>query len=45
MLANAGIASYGEALEHTDATWREFVDINMTGVWHTVRTAVPLIIE
>jgi NAD(P)-dependent dehydrogenase (short-subunit alcohol dehydrogenase family) len=45
VLANAGIASHGGALELTDATWREVVDINMTGVWHAVRAAVPLIIE
>jgi (+)-trans-carveol dehydrogenase len=45
ILANAGIASYGGALELSDEVWREVVDINMTGVWHTVRAATPLIIE
>jgi (+)-trans-carveol dehydrogenase len=45
VLANAGIASYGGALELTDEVWREVVDINMTGVWHTVRAATPLVIE
>jgi SDR family mycofactocin-dependent oxidoreductase len=43
--ANAGIASYGGALDIEPDTFREVVDINMTGVWQTVRAAVPLIIE
>jgi SDR family mycofactocin-dependent oxidoreductase len=45
VLANAGIASYGGALELTEETWREVVDINMTGVWHTVRATTPLMID
>lgn len=43
--ANAGIASYGGALDITPELFREVVDINMTGVWQTVRAAVPLMIE
>ena len=43
--ANAGIASYGGALDLTEEVWREVVDINMMGVWQTVRAAVPLMIE
>ena len=43
--ANAGIASYGGALDVTEEKWQEVVDINMTGVWHTVRATVPLMIE
>ncbi len=43
--ANAGIASYGGALDVTEEKWREVIDINMTGVWHTVRATVPLMIE
>lgn len=45
VLANAGIASYGGALELSDEIWQEVVDINMTGVWHTVRAAAPLMVE
>jgi SDR family mycofactocin-dependent oxidoreductase len=43
--ANAGIASYGGALDISEETWREVVDINMTGVWQTVRATVPLMID
>jgi (+)-trans-carveol dehydrogenase len=45
VVANAGIASYGTALELSDESWREVIDINLIGVWHTVRAAVPLVIE
>jgi (+)-trans-carveol dehydrogenase len=43
--ANAGIAAYGGALDIAEEDFREVVDINLTGVWQTVRTAVPLMIE
>jgi (+)-trans-carveol dehydrogenase len=43
--ANAGIASYGGALEISEDVFREVVEINMIGVWQTVRATVPLIIE
>lgn len=43
--ANAAIASYGGALEIDEATWREVIDINLTGVWNTVRATVPLMID
>jgi (+)-trans-carveol dehydrogenase len=45
VIANAGIASYGMALELSDETWREVIDINLIGVWQTIRAAVPLMIE
>ncbi len=45
IVANAGIASYGGALELDPDTWREVVDVNMTGVWQTVRAATPLMID
>ncbi len=43
--ANAGIASYGAALDLTAEVWGEVLDINLTGVWQTVRATVPLMIE
>jgi (+)-trans-carveol dehydrogenase len=45
VIANAAIASYGMSLELSDETWHELIDINLIGVWHTVRAAVPLVIE
>jgi (+)-trans-carveol dehydrogenase len=39
--ANAGIFSYG-TLEGLDETaWRDMIDVNLTGVWHTVKAAIP----
>ena len=38
---NAGIAGFGRADELTDQEWGDMIDINLTGVWHTVRAAIP----
>jgi SDR family mycofactocin-dependent oxidoreductase len=39
--ANAGIASFGQAAELDETTWQDVIDINLTGVWHTCKAAVP----
>jgi len=44
-VANAGIASYGSVLAVDPATFRRVVDINVNGVFHTVRAALPSLIE
>ena len=41
MVANAGIAGFAPVEELTDDTWDDMIDINLTGVWKTVRAAVP----
>ena len=41
--ANAGIVSYGETVDMPLQTWHDMIDINLTGVWHTCRAAIPLI--
>jgi SDR family mycofactocin-dependent oxidoreductase len=44
--ANAGIASVGAStVEFTEQSWADMIDINLTGVWHTVKAAVPHMIE
>ena len=45
VVANAGIASYGSVLNVDPATFRRVIDININGVFHTVRAALPSIIE
>ena len=45
MLANAGIASYGSVLNVDPATFRRVIDVNVNGVFHTVRAALPSVIE
>jgi SDR family mycofactocin-dependent oxidoreductase len=39
--ANAGIASFGRADELPEQTWQDVVDINLTGVWHAAKAAIP----
>lgn len=45
VVANAGIASYGRAWELDEATWQDMLDVNLTGVWHTAKAAIPHLIE
>jgi len=43
--ANAGIASFAPAWELTEEAWQEMIDVNLTGVWKTVKATVPTLIE
>jgi (+)-trans-carveol dehydrogenase len=44
VIANAGIFAAGKFWEIEPEAWREMIDINLTGVWHTVRAAArPMI--
>lgn len=43
--ANAGIASFAPAWELTEDVWQDVIDINLTGVWKTVRATVPTMLE
>lgn len=45
VVANAGIASYGSVLGVDPATFRRVLDINILGVFHTVRAALPALFE
>lgn len=46
VVANAGIGSSGAVLhEMTPSRWQDTIDINLTGVWHTVKASVPHLIE
>jgi (+)-trans-carveol dehydrogenase len=39
--ANAGISSVGRADELSEQTWRDMIDTNLTGVWHTAKATIP----
>ena len=41
VVANAGICTYGRLAEMEEQVWHEMLDINLTGVWHTVQAAIP----
>jgi (+)-trans-carveol dehydrogenase len=45
VVANAGIVSYGLAQDLEEQSWRDMLDVNLTGVWHTARAAIPHLIE
>lgn len=45
VMANAGIATYGSVLQVDPAAFRRLLDINVLGVFHTVRAALPSVLE
>ena len=42
LVANAGVVSTGPLEQVTDEIWRQLVDTNLTGVFHTLRAAIPV---
>jgi SDR family mycofactocin-dependent oxidoreductase len=42
LVANAGVVSTGPLDEVTDEIWQQLVDTNLTGVFHTLRAALPV---
>lgn len=45
VLANAGIASYGSVLAVDPAVFRRVLDVNVLGVFHTVRATLPAVLQ
>jgi NAD(P)-dependent dehydrogenase (short-subunit alcohol dehydrogenase family) len=45
VVANAGIASYGTVLQVDPEAVKRVLDVNLLGVFHTVRAALPSVIE
>jgi SDR family mycofactocin-dependent oxidoreductase len=43
--ANAGVLNMAPAWEITELQWATIIDVNLTGVWHTVRATVDLLRE
>jgi SDR family mycofactocin-dependent oxidoreductase len=44
--ANAGIGNGGQTLHKTrEDDWRDMIDVNLSGVWKTVKTGVPHLIS
>lgn len=42
VVANAGIVSTGPLEDVSDQVWHQLVDTNLTGVFHTLRAAIPI---
>jgi SDR family mycofactocin-dependent oxidoreductase len=45
VVANAGLSAYRLFPQLTEAEWRTTMDVNLTGVFRTVKAAVPSMIE
>ena len=45
VVANAGIFTTAPVHELSEEQWNTMIDINLTGVWKTVKATVPLLIE
>jgi SDR family mycofactocin-dependent oxidoreductase len=46
IVANAGIGNGGETLDKTSETdWQDMIDVNLSGVWKTVKAGVPHLIS
>ncbi|SNS13158.1 (+)-trans-carveol dehydrogenase [Geodermatophilus saharensis] len=44
VLANAGISTPAPTLEMDEETWQTMIDVNLTGVWKTLRASVPHVV-
>ncbi|OBJ01241.1 mycofactocin-coupled SDR family oxidoreductase [Mycobacterium sp. 1465703.0] len=45
IVANAGIGTFGNKLHKIrENIWQDMIDVNLSGVWHTVKAGVPHII-
>jgi (+)-trans-carveol dehydrogenase len=42
--ANAGIFSMGTAADLPEQAWQDMIDVNLTGVWHAAKAAIPHLI-
>lgn len=45
VVANAGVLNWGRLWEISASQWQETLDTNLTGVWNTIKAAVPAMIE
>jgi SDR family mycofactocin-dependent oxidoreductase len=44
--ANAGIFIFGDMTENvSEGDWKDVLDINLTGVWHTCKAVIPHLIQ
>jgi SDR family mycofactocin-dependent oxidoreductase len=39
--SNAGIFSMGRLEELPEQTWQDMIDVNLTGMWHAAKAAIP----
>jgi SDR family mycofactocin-dependent oxidoreductase len=45
VVANAGVLNWGRLWEISAQQWQDVIDVNLTGLWNTVKAVVPPMIE
>jgi SDR family mycofactocin-dependent oxidoreductase len=45
VVANAGVLNWGKLWEISAEQWQQILDVNLTGVWNTMKAVVPVMIE
>src|ERR1700753_449584 len=45
VVANAGVLNWGRLWEISAEQWQDVLDINLTGLWNTIKAVVPPMIE
>lgn len=45
VVANAGILTFGLTWELDETEWRDVLDVNLFGAWHTAKAVIPDMIE
>jgi len=45
VITNAGVFSVGDPLSMSAETWRDVLDVNLTGVWNTVQACLPAMVD
>ena len=45
VVANAGVLNWGRLWEISARQWQDVIDINLTGLWNTIKVVVPPMIE
>lgn len=45
VVANAGVTTWSTLLEMSGRLWQDTIDINLTGVFNTLKASVPILVE
>lgn len=45
VVANAGVLNWGRLWEISAQQWQDILDVNLTGVWNTIKATVPAMIQ
>ena len=45
VVANAGISTWSKFWEMSEDQWQTMIDINLSGVWRTLKAATPVLLE